>query len=205
MFFFSESDWLLCCVVLCIVCTYTSAGRGNKSRQRCKLSLKHDVSEECLSAVQAKCKRALLVLEFWTEEERCFSSTFFLGMFFFCFSVFHWKSWWIVPKKLFYRKKKICCLVWIYDFLYQLLYSCSWNSDHKMCLSAVYLCFIKVYNKMCRTFPRRFVLPLNITNDTPMNQNLNTRPNSTATAMKIANDKVLLYFIPTISDIWSTK
>lgn len=49
---------------------------------------------------------------------------------------------------------------------------------------------MKVYNKMCRVFPRRFVLPLNITNDTAMNQNLNTRPNSTATAMKIANDKV---------------
>ncbi|XP_012690255.2 beta,beta-carotene 9',10'-oxygenase [Clupea harengus] len=48
----------------------------------------------------------------------------------------------------------------------------------------------QVYNDMCRVFPRRFVLPLNITNDTPVDQNLNTRPNSTATAMKITNDKV---------------
>ncbi|XP_062392291.1 carotenoid-cleaving dioxygenase, mitochondrial [Sardina pilchardus] len=48
----------------------------------------------------------------------------------------------------------------------------------------------QVYNKMCRSFPRRFVLPLDITNDTPLNQNLNTRPDSTATAVKITNGKV---------------
>ncbi|KAL2094961.1 hypothetical protein ACEWY4_009680 [Coilia grayii] len=52
----------------------------------------------------------------------------------------------------------------------------------------------EVYNKMCRVFPRRFVLPLNITSETPMDQNLNTRPNSTATATKVTNDKVFCTF-----------
>lgn len=47
---------------------------------------------------------------------------------------------------------------------------------------------------MCRVFPRRFVLPLNITSETPMDQNLNTRPNSTATATKVTNDKVFCTF-----------
>ncbi|XP_029925368.1 beta,beta-carotene 9',10'-oxygenase-like [Myripristis murdjan] len=49
----------------------------------------------------------------------------------------------------------------------------------------------EVYNTMCRVFPRRFVLPLSVTMDTPTGQNLNTRPSSTATCVKISKDKVL--------------
>ncbi|XP_036393701.1 beta,beta-carotene 9',10'-oxygenase-like [Megalops cyprinoides] len=48
----------------------------------------------------------------------------------------------------------------------------------------------EVYNTMCRVFPRRFVLPLTVDNDTPLGQNLNTRINSPATAIRIAKDKV---------------
>uniref|UniRef100_A0A665UAR7 Carotenoid-cleaving dioxygenase, mitochondrial n=1 Tax=Echeneis naucrates TaxID=173247 RepID=A0A665UAR7_ECHNA len=49
----------------------------------------------------------------------------------------------------------------------------------------------KVYNTLCRTFPRRFVLPLNVTSETPTGQNLNTRPSSEATCVKLCKDKVL--------------
>ncbi|KAJ8368217.1 hypothetical protein SKAU_G00082450 [Synaphobranchus kaupii] len=49
----------------------------------------------------------------------------------------------------------------------------------------------EVYNTLCRVFPRRFVLPLNIAADTPLGQNLNTRSNSSATAICIAKHKVL--------------
>ncbi|XP_077448038.1 carotenoid-cleaving dioxygenase, mitochondrial-like [Stigmatopora argus] len=45
----------------------------------------------------------------------------------------------------------------------------------------------EVYNNMGRVFPRRFVLPLNVTDDTPTDQNLNTRPSSTATCVKKSN------------------
>ncbi|KAG7471380.1 hypothetical protein MATL_G00123880 [Megalops atlanticus] len=48
----------------------------------------------------------------------------------------------------------------------------------------------EVYNTMCRVFPRRFVLPLSVDNDTPLGQNLNTRINSPATAIRIAKGKV---------------
>ncbi|KAG9348269.1 hypothetical protein JZ751_002004 [Albula glossodonta] len=48
----------------------------------------------------------------------------------------------------------------------------------------------EVYNTLCRVFPRRFVLPLNIDSDTPLGQNLNTRSNSPATAIRTAKDKV---------------
>uniref|UniRef100_UPI003AAC1B43 carotenoid-cleaving dioxygenase, mitochondrial-like n=1 Tax=Centroberyx gerrardi TaxID=166262 RepID=UPI003AAC1B43 len=48
----------------------------------------------------------------------------------------------------------------------------------------------EVYNTMCRAFPRRFVLPLNVTSDTPTGQNLNTRPSSTATCVKTSKDKM---------------
>ncbi|XP_035522004.1 beta,beta-carotene 9',10'-oxygenase-like [Morone saxatilis] len=48
----------------------------------------------------------------------------------------------------------------------------------------------EVYNAMCRAFPRRFVLPLHVTSETPTGQNLNTRPSSTATCVKISSDKV---------------
>lgn len=47
----------------------------------------------------------------------------------------------------------------------------------------------QVYNTLCRVFPRRFVLPLNVDNDTPFNQNLNGTK-STATAMRISKNKV---------------
>ncbi|XP_045569537.1 beta,beta-carotene 9',10'-oxygenase [Salmo salar] len=43
---------------------------------------------------------------------------------------------------------------------------------------------------MYKAFPRRFVLPLNVTNDTPTGVNLNTRPTSSATSFKTAEDKV---------------
>ncbi|KAM6959228.1 LOW QUALITY PROTEIN: beta-carotene oxygenase 2b [Aplochiton taeniatus] len=49
----------------------------------------------------------------------------------------------------------------------------------------------EVYNTMCRVFPRRFVLPLNVDNTTPCGNNLNTLTNSKATAVKFANNKVL--------------
>nr|XP_057942199.1 carotenoid-cleaving dioxygenase, mitochondrial [Doryrhamphus excisus] len=47
-----------------------------------------------------------------------------------------------------------------------------------------------VYNSMSRTLPRRYVLPLNVTNDTPTDQNLNTRPSSTATCTKTDSTRV---------------
>ncbi|MFT7818525.1 beta,beta-carotene 9',10'-oxygenase-like isoform X2 [Arapaima gigas] len=48
----------------------------------------------------------------------------------------------------------------------------------------------EMYNSMSPTFPRRFVLPLNVDEGTPREQNLNTRPDSPATAIKISKDKV---------------
>ncbi|XP_019719759.1 beta,beta-carotene 9',10'-oxygenase-like isoform X2 [Hippocampus comes] len=48
----------------------------------------------------------------------------------------------------------------------------------------------EVYNSTSRAFPRRFVLPLHVTDDTPTDQNLNTRPSSTATCVKKSNTKV---------------
>ncbi|XP_044059653.1 beta,beta-carotene 9',10'-oxygenase-like [Siniperca chuatsi] len=48
----------------------------------------------------------------------------------------------------------------------------------------------EVYNTLCRIFPRRFVLPLNVDRDTPYDQNLNNRPNSAATSIRIAKSKV---------------
>lgn len=50
----------------------------------------------------------------------------------------------------------------------------------------------QVYNTMCRAFPRRFVLPLHVTSETPTGQNMNTRPSSSATCVKISKDKVSL-------------
>ncbi|XP_007563249.1 beta,beta-carotene 9',10'-oxygenase isoform X1 [Poecilia formosa] len=48
----------------------------------------------------------------------------------------------------------------------------------------------ELYNTNDKTFPRRFVLPLNVTSHTPTNQNLNTRPSSKATCVKISAYKV---------------
>ncbi|XP_033969267.1 beta-carotene oxygenase 2b [Trematomus bernacchii] len=47
----------------------------------------------------------------------------------------------------------------------------------------------EVYNTMCRVFPRRFVLPLNVDCDTPYDQNLNG-PDCTATAIRTDKNKV---------------
>uniref|UniRef100_A0A672KYB3 Carotenoid-cleaving dioxygenase, mitochondrial n=1 Tax=Sinocyclocheilus grahami TaxID=75366 RepID=A0A672KYB3_SINGR len=52
----------------------------------------------------------------------------------------------------------------------------------------------EMYNTMSRPYPRRFVLPLNITSETPLEQNLNTRPDSTATDCKIYNTKPYRYY-----------
>ena len=43
---------------------------------------------------------------------------------------------------------------------------------------------------MCRVFPRRFVLPLNVGTETPCGTNLNEQTDNTATAIKISNNKV---------------
>ncbi|KAM9729680.1 carotenoid-cleaving dioxygenase, mitochondrial-like [Menidia menidia] len=48
----------------------------------------------------------------------------------------------------------------------------------------------EVYNATDRAFPRRFVLPLHVTSDTPTGQNLNTRPSSEASCVKISSEKV---------------
>ncbi|XP_041665858.1 beta,beta-carotene 9',10'-oxygenase-like [Cheilinus undulatus] len=48
----------------------------------------------------------------------------------------------------------------------------------------------EVYNTLCRSFPRRFVLPLNVSNDTPYNQNLNNQVYTTATAVRTDKNKV---------------
>ncbi|KAK5869038.1 hypothetical protein PBY51_010001 [Eleginops maclovinus] len=47
----------------------------------------------------------------------------------------------------------------------------------------------EVYNTLCRVFPRRFVLPLNVDSDTPYDQNLNG-PDCIATAIRTAKNKV---------------
>ncbi|KTG35170.1 hypothetical protein cypCar_00013826 [Cyprinus carpio] len=52
----------------------------------------------------------------------------------------------------------------------------------------------KMYNTMSRPLPRRFVLPLNITSETPLEQNLNTRPDSTATAVCRTKNQVFCTF-----------
>ncbi|XP_076867978.1 carotenoid-cleaving dioxygenase, mitochondrial isoform X2 [Brachyhypopomus gauderio] len=52
----------------------------------------------------------------------------------------------------------------------------------------------KVYNSMSSNFPRRFVLPLNITSKTPQGQNLNTRSNSSATAVCLNKHEVFCTF-----------
>lgn len=52
----------------------------------------------------------------------------------------------------------------------------------------------EMYNIMSRPLPRRFVLPLNITSETPLEQNLNTRPDSTATAVCHTENQVFCTF-----------
>ncbi|XP_047449236.1 beta-carotene oxygenase 2b [Mugil cephalus] len=48
----------------------------------------------------------------------------------------------------------------------------------------------EVYNTLCRIFPRRFVLPLSVDDDTAYNQNLVDLPNSSATSIRIGENKV---------------
>ncbi|XP_067348019.1 carotenoid-cleaving dioxygenase, mitochondrial isoform X2 [Channa argus] len=48
----------------------------------------------------------------------------------------------------------------------------------------------EMYNTLCRVFPRRFVLPINVTSETPTGQNLNTRSSSKATCVKMSKFKV---------------
>ncbi|XP_066510270.1 carotenoid-cleaving dioxygenase, mitochondrial-like [Hoplias malabaricus] len=45
----------------------------------------------------------------------------------------------------------------------------------------------KFYNSLCTVLPRRYVLPLDITEDDPNDQNLIRLPHTTATAMKTSN------------------
>lgn len=52
-----------------------------------------------------------------------------------------------------------------------------------------------MYNTLCRVFPRRFVLPLDVDWDTAYDQNLNTRHSSTATAIRIGQNKVSVPFV----------
>lgn len=59
---------------------------------------------------------------------------------------------------------------------------------HTHC-SVPVLCPSQVYNTMCMSFPQRFVLPLHVTSETTTGQNLNTRPSSQATCVKISKDK----------------
>uniref|UniRef100_A0A672JKU7 Beta,beta-carotene 9',10'-oxygenase-like n=1 Tax=Salarias fasciatus TaxID=181472 RepID=A0A672JKU7_SALFA len=53
------------------------------------------------------------------------------------------------------------------------------------------------YNSLCRTLPRRYVLPLTVDEDTPLDQNLVTLPNCTATAKQTkpgeVRDELLQY------------
>ncbi|XP_061608833.1 carotenoid-cleaving dioxygenase, mitochondrial-like isoform X2 [Phyllopteryx taeniolatus] len=51
----------------------------------------------------------------------------------------------------------------------------------------------EVYNSTSRAFPRRFVLPLHVTDDTPADQNLNTRPSGTATCVKNSSTRVFCH------------
>ncbi|XP_061154472.1 carotenoid-cleaving dioxygenase, mitochondrial-like isoform X2 [Syngnathus typhle] len=48
----------------------------------------------------------------------------------------------------------------------------------------------EAYKSSSRAFPRRFVLPLHVTDDTPIDQNLNTRPFSAATCVKKSNTRI---------------
>ncbi|CAL8350585.1 unnamed protein product [Lota lota] len=48
----------------------------------------------------------------------------------------------------------------------------------------------EVYNTMCRVFPRRFVLPLNVGTETLCGTNLNNQMDTTSTAIKISSNKV---------------
>ncbi|MEQ2229503.1 hypothetical protein ILYODFUR_019530 [Ilyodon furcidens] len=67
------------------------------------------------------------------------------------------------------------------------------------------LCVPSFYNSLCRNLPRRYVLPLNVDEQTPLDQNLVMLPNCKATAKKtdsgevyvtheeLHNDKLLQY------------
>ncbi|KAM4567050.1 beta-carotene oxygenase 2b [Odontesthes bonariensis] len=48
----------------------------------------------------------------------------------------------------------------------------------------------EVYNTLCRVFPRRFVLPLNVDHHTPYNCNLVDLPHCTATSIRTSKNKI---------------
>lgn len=53
-------------------------------------------------------------------------------------------------------------------------------------------CFCQFYNSMCRNLPRRYVLPLTVDEQTPVDQNLVSLHNYKATAMKLISGEVRL-------------
>lgn len=56
------------------------------------------------------------------------------------------------------------------------------------CILSLRFC-LQVYDSLCRPYPRRFVLPLHVSDETTTGQNLNTRPSSQATCVKVSRDK----------------
>lgn len=66
----------------------------------------------------------------------------------------------------------------------------------------MFLLPLQVYNTLCRVFPRRFVLPLNVDQETPYGRNLN--PKGSATSVRFAKNKVGRHQDPnTLSFIYS--
>lgn len=57
------------------------------------------------------------------------------------------------------------------------------------CILSLWVFCSQVYDSLCRPYPRRFVLPLRLSDETPLEQNLNTRPSSQATCVKVGRDK----------------
>lgn len=62
------------------------------------------------------------------------------------------------------------------------------------CILSLWLCS-QVYDGLCRPYPRRFVLPLNVSEQTTAGQNLNTRPSSQATCVKVSKDKASPFIV----------
>ena len=60
----------------------------------------------------------------------------------------------------------------------------------KMCRDFIFFPY-QLYESLPKAFPRRFVFPLNVDDNTPSDQNLITIPTSLATAVKVSKDKVL--------------
>jgi len=64
----------------------------------------------------------------------------------------------------------------------------------KMPLSSLhhhnFLALLQIFGSVARTFPRRFVLPLNVNSDTPVGKNLNPLSYTSAKAVKDSDGKV---------------